>query len=64
MRSFKSPEDFYQVYDAHRTYVRPDVRPKHVRNFDDQFWKPADCMPTMSVLEIGCGTGLFLAYLR
>jgi cyclopropane fatty-acyl-phospholipid synthase-like methyltransferase len=61
---FEKPEDFYSVYDQHRTYVRAEVRPKHIRNFDDQFWKPADVTADMSVLELGCGTGLFLAYLK
>ncbi|MBT3358032.1 MAG: hypothetical protein HN403_00210 [Rhodospirillales bacterium] len=61
---FEAPEDFYRVYDAHRTYVPAVVRPKHMRNFDEQFWRPAQVEPGHSVLELGCGTGLFLAYLQ
>lgn len=61
---FEKPEDFYQVYDQHRTYVPATVRPKHIRNFDKQFWRPSQAEPQHAVLELGCGTGLFLAYLQ
>ena len=61
---FEKPEDFYQVYDRQRVYVPAVVRRKHIRSFDDQFWKPAEARTTHSVLELGCGTGLFLAYLK
>ena len=64
MRPFRVPEDFYQVYDSHRTYAHPEIRRKHLRNFDAQFWTPSKCTAAMSVLELGCGTGLFLSYLR
>ena len=60
---FEKLEDFYQVYDQHRTYVRAEVRRKHIRNFDEQFWTPAEVQTSHSVLELGTGTGLFLAYL-
>ena len=61
---FKKPEDFYQVYMEHRTYVAPIIRKKHIRNFDQQFWRPGKVSSEHSVLELGCGTGLFLAYLN
>ena len=61
---FEKLEDFYQVYESHRTYVHAEVRKKHIRNYDEQFWKPADVKSNHSVLELGAGTGLFLAYLE
>ncbi len=61
---FEKLEDFYQVYNLHRTYVEATVRKKHIRNFDEQFWRPAQVSVDHSVLEIGTGTGLFLAYLE
>ncbi|HEC14559.1 MAG TPA: class I SAM-dependent methyltransferase [Rhodospirillales bacterium] len=61
---FRKPEDFYNVYNEHRTYVRAEARKKHIRQFDEQFWLPASARNHMSVLELGCGTGLFLAYLK
>lgn len=57
-------EDFYQVYDEHRTYVEAKIRKKHIQNFDEQFWTPAKVKTLHSVLEIGTGTGVFLAYLE
>lgn len=62
--AFSRPEDFYQVYDRHRTYVRAEVRKKHRRDFTANIWNPAGFKPGMRVLELGCGVGLFLAYLR
>ncbi|MDP7098932.1 MAG: class I SAM-dependent methyltransferase [Rhodospirillales bacterium] len=62
--SFDKPEDFYRVYGEHRTYAPAETRRKHIRQFDAQFWRPAECRAGMSVLELGCGTGIFLAYLR
>lgn len=61
---FTKPEDFYQVYDRHRTYVKAEVRKKHRRDFTANIWTPAGFRPGMRVLELGCGVGLFLAYLR
>lgn len=62
--AFDKPEDFYQVYDRHRTYVRADLRKKHIRDFTANVWNPAGFTPGMRVLELGCGVGLFLAFLR
>ena len=61
---FEKLEDFYQVYDRHRTYVEAEVRPKHIRRFDKQLWHPAQMEQSSSILELGCGVGLFLAYLE
>ncbi len=46
-----------------RTLAPPVLKAKHVRQFDAQVWNPARCTAAMSYLELGCGTGLFLAYL-
>lgn len=51
------------VYSAART-LRPQVKDKHLRQFDREFLRPAAADPSMSVLEIGCGTGIFLRYLK
>ena len=56
--------DFYHVYESHRQYVTASVRKKHIRNFDKQFWEPAEVAVNHSVLELGTGTGIFLSYLQ
>lgn len=58
------PEDFREAWADERTYVKAEIKPKHRRQFEAQFWRPAGCTSAMSVLDIGCGTGLFLAYLE
>lgn len=55
--------DLYRGYDRFKGYARPALTPKLVRRFDREFLDLSGCAPGMSVLEIGCGTGLFLAYL-
>jgi len=62
-KTISKPEDFYAVWADHRTYAPAVLKPKYVRQFNDQFWIPARCAPNLSVLEVGCGTGLFLTYL-
>jgi len=64
LKKFETLEDFYQVYSGHRTYVKAEVRKKHIRRFDQQIWLPAQMTAQHSVLELGCGAGLFLAYLE
>ena len=61
---FTRPEDFYSVYDRHRTYVRAEVRNKHLREFGRNLWRPGGFRPEHKVLELGCGVGLFLAFLE
>lgn len=61
---FSKPEDFYKVYDRHRTYVRAELRKKHIQTFTENIWHPAGFTAGMRVLELGCGVGLFLAYMR
>ena len=60
---FDRPENFYAVYGGFRKYVRPDLAPKHIRQFDTNIWKAGRFHPDMPVLEFSCGTGIFLAYL-
>lgn len=43
--------------------MKAEVRKKHIRNFDEQLWRPGQFNGNHSVLELGTGTGLFLAYL-
>lgn len=51
------------AYRALRRYETPALKPKHMRQYDHEFWNATGCRPGMSVLEVGCGTGQFLAYL-
>lgn len=50
-------------YAVPRNY-RPQIKAKHLRQFDREFLVPSGSDPSMSVLEIGCGTGIFLRYLK
>jgi SAM-dependent methyltransferase len=56
-------EKAIDVYTAART-ERPQLKAKHLRQFDREFLGPAAATASMSVLEIGCGTGIFLRYLK
>lgn len=56
--------DFGDTYGRFKAYATPRLDAKRIRRYDHRFWRPAGCTPTMAVLEIGCSTGLFLAYLR
>ncbi len=55
---------FYQTYGASKQYTTPDLTAKHIRRFDREVWQPAGLSKDMRCLEIGCGTGQFLLYLR
>jgi len=61
--SVETPEDFYDSYAAYKRYQTPVLKPKHVRWYDREVWRPAACTRATSVLELGSGTGEFLAYL-
>lgn len=52
---------FYQAYD--RRAQGAQLKSKHLRQFDRDFVAAAGFTPSMSVLEMGCGNGLFLRYL-
>ena len=56
--------DFYATYSGHKAYGTPTLSAKNVCRFDREFWYPAQCSPALSVLEVGCGTGQFLLYLK
>jgi cyclopropane fatty-acyl-phospholipid synthase-like methyltransferase len=53
----------YDSYAAFKNYSTPEIGSKHIRRFDREVWEPAGFEVGHSVLEIGCGTGLFMAYL-
>ena len=55
--------NFYDKYKEFKEYHTPDLRKKHIDQFDREFWNISDCAPSMSVLEIGSGSGQFLRYL-
>jgi len=52
--------DFYKGV---RNNSRIEVSSKHIRQFDKEFTAFTQANPSMEVLEIGCGSGLFLRYL-
>jgi len=56
--------NFYDSYQAHKSYSTPELKQKHIRQFDRDFWRLTICDTYNSVLEIGCGSGQFLSYLR
>ena len=58
------PEEFYDTYAEFREYVVPEIRKKHLRQFRQNYWNNCEFFKGMSVLEVGCGTGLFLKYLE
>lgn len=60
----EKPEDFYKTYEKFKAYERLDLHDKHIRWYDREFWAPMGCDAAKSVLEIGCGTGHFLSYLK
>ncbi len=53
----------YDSYAAFKRYSTPSLGNKHIRRIDREVWGPAGFATDHAVLEIGCGTGLFLAYL-
>ncbi|KIL99934.1 Methyltransferase type 12 [Paramagnetospirillum magnetotacticum MS-1] len=55
---------FYGTYASHKGYATPQLGHKQMARFDAEIWEPAQCSPSHSFLEIGCGTGAFLGYLR
>lgn len=54
---------FYGTYASYKNYRTPELGAKQKRRFDAEIWGAAACAPSMRFLEIGCGTGAFLAYL-
>lgn len=60
----QSAPGFYGTYAGHKAYATPEVGRKQIARFDAEIWGPAQCRADHSFLELGCGTGAFLAYLR
>lgn len=56
--------DFYQSYATYKRYETPGLGRKQIARFDAEVWEPAGFTPQCRVLELGCGTGAFLAYLH
>ncbi|CAA7611666.1 cyclopropane-fatty-acyl-phospholipid synthase family protein [Magnetospirillum sp. UT-4] len=59
----ESAPGFYGSYASYKGYVTPALGTKQMRRFDALVWDPGECRADMRFLEIGCGTGAFLAYL-
>ena len=55
--------DFYASYRAYKNYQSPSLAAKDIARFDAEIWNPAAFTTDMRCLEIGSGTGEFLAYL-
>lgn len=53
---------FYGAYDRKGQGVQ--LKAKHIRQFTRDFVVAGSFVPTMSVLELGCGNGLFLQFLH
>ena len=53
--------EFYGAYDRRGQGCL--LKRKHIRQFGKDFVASSGFAPTMSVLELGCGNGLFLRYL-
>jgi 2-polyprenyl-3-methyl-5-hydroxy-6-metoxy-1,4-benzoquinol methylase len=51
------------LYKAIRDKSAVEISDKHLRQFDTEFFTFTETDQSMSVLDIGCGTGLFLRYL-
>jgi SAM-dependent methyltransferase len=56
-------EKHMDAYRVARNY-RPLIKKKHLAQFDREFLHASAANPAMAVLEIGCGTGIFLRYLK
>ncbi|MEE2761437.1 MAG: class I SAM-dependent methyltransferase [Pseudomonadota bacterium] len=57
-------EEFYETYSEFREYISPRIGKKELRQFRQNYWKNCEFFRDMTVLEVGCGTGLFLKYLE
>ncbi|MCK5779062.1 MAG: class I SAM-dependent methyltransferase [Rhodospirillales bacterium] len=64
VQSNLSARDRAAFYKSHREHEGTTFKKKHRRQFDHEFRDLTGADPAMSVLEIGCGTGLLLRYLE
>lgn len=55
---------FYESYESFKDYATPTLKAKHIRRYDSEYWGPSASTPDMKFLEIGCGMGMFLSYLK
>lgn len=53
-----------KFYKSHRDRSANTLKKKHIAQYDREFERLTSSTPSMSVLEIGCGSGNFLRYLR
>lgn len=53
-----------ELYTSLREKSSVELKEKHIRQYDDEFLRFADADKSLSVLEVGCGTGIFLRYLK
>lgn len=51
-------------YKSHRDRSATELKNKHIKQYDYEFESLSGSDSSMSVLEIGCGSGNFLRYLR
>jgi SAM-dependent methyltransferase len=64
MNTTLSDEQRAKFYKSHRERSATNFKKKHRLQFDRDFAELTGATPSMAVLEIGCGTGLFLRYLE
>lgn len=63
LRNKNMPTDFYSSYSAYKKYETPSLAAKDIARFDEEIWVPGAFSADLKCLEIGSGTGQFLAYL-
>lgn len=56
--------DRSERYKSFRDRASVALKQKHMRQYDREFEKISQSNASLSVLEIGCGTGIFLRYLE
>lgn len=64
MTSQETERQRAEFYQSHRDRESSQYKKKHRIQYDAEFFKLTEANEGMSVLEIGCGTGLFLRYLE
>lgn len=62
-REFRFEKHKVDFYKQVRDGTAVEISSKHIRQFDKEFYTFTGANQSMSVLDIGCGSGLFLRYL-